>query len=118
ETQHPTTNETMKPWGSTPATAADADRRGPFVAWLTQPDNPLFARVEVNRIWAHLLGRGIVDPVDDFRSSNPPANVPLLDALAREFVKSGYRRKEMIRLICNSQTYQRSMVTTAFNESD
>jgi hypothetical protein len=118
ETLHPTTNETMKSWGATDATAAEADRRGPFVAWLTQPDNPLFARVEANRIWAHLLGRGIVDPVDDFRSSNPPANVPLLDALAREFVKSGYRRKELIRLICNSQTYQRSMASTPFNESD
>jgi hypothetical protein len=120
ETLHPTTNEAMKPWGTTAATppATAADRREPFVAWLTKPDNPLFARVEVNRIWAHLLGRGIVDPVDDFRSSNPPMNGPLLDALTQEFVKNGYRRKDMIRLICNSQTYQRSMATTPFNESD
>ncbi len=117
ETVHPVTKATMKPWGGVDAPDG-VDRREPFVSWLTQPDNPFFARVAVNRIWAHLLGRGIVDPVDDFRSSNPPANVPLLDALAREFVKGGYRSKQIIRLICNSQTYQRSLETTAFNESD
>ncbi|MEY4815565.1 MAG: hypothetical protein RLZZ162_2638, partial [Verrucomicrobiota bacterium] len=117
ETLHPTTQQPVRPWGGADA-ALDADRRGPFAAWLTQPDNPFFARVEVNRIWAHLLGRGIVDPVDDFRSSNPPANGPLLDALAQEFVKGGYRRKRIVQLICNSQTYQRSMATNAFNASD
>ena len=67
----------MKPWGA-PAGEGEippaSDRRGLFVDWLVKPGNPLFARVEVNRIWAHLLGRGIVHPVDDFRSSNPPAN--------------------------------------------
>lgn len=118
ETVHPVTKQTMRAWGSTDATESAADRRVPFVGWLTQPDNPFFARVEVNRIWAHLLGRGIVDPVDDFRSSNPPANGPLLDALAQEFVRSGYRRKQIIRLICNSQTYQRTLETTPFNATD
>ena len=121
ETLHPTTKQPVRPWGAADAAQAGApgaDRRGPFAAWLTQPDNPFFARVEVNRIWAHLLGRGIVDPVDDFRSSNPPANGPLLDALAQEFIKGGYRRKRIIQLICNSQTYQRSMATNAFNTSD
>ena len=117
ETLHPTTKQPVRPWGGADA-AQGTDRRGPFAAWLTQPDNPFFARVEVNRIWAHLLGRGIVDPVDDFRSSNPPANGPLLDALAQEFVKGGYRRKRIVQLICNSQTYQRSMATNAFNASD
>jgi len=118
ETIHPTTKQPVRPWGATDATPAAVDRRAAFAGWLTQPDNPLFARVEVNRIWAQLLGRGIVDPVDDFRSSNPPANGALLDALAKEFVNGGYRRKQIIRLICSSQTYQRSMATTAFNESD
>jgi hypothetical protein len=117
ETLHPTTKQAVRPWGETPG-ATMADRRTAFADWLAQPDNPLFARVEVNRIWAHLLGRGIVDPVDDFRSSNPPANAPLLDALAQEFVKSGFRRKHIIRLICNSQTYQRSMETSALNAGD
>ena len=121
ETLHPTTKEAVRPWGETKNAGADSavtDRRVPFVGWLTDPANPFFARVEVNRIWAHLMGRGIVDPVDDFRSSNPPANGPLLDALAREFVKGGYHRKQIVRLICNSQTYQRSLETTAFNDSD
>lgn len=118
ETLHPTTKEPVRPWGEIKDSAATVDRRSAFAGWLTEPNNPFFARVEVNRIWAHLLGRGIVDPVDDFRSSNPPANGPLLDALAQEFVKGGYRRKHIIRLICNSQTYQRSLETTAFNESD
>lgn len=117
ETLHPTTKNPVVSWGAT-TLEESADRRTLFAGWLTQPDNPLFARVEVNRIWAHLFGRGIVDPVDDFRSSNPPANGPLLDALAQEFVKGGFRRKHIIRLICNSQTYQRAMTTNAFNESD
>jgi hypothetical protein len=118
ETVHPMSKKAMLPWGSTAATPPDADRRGPFVGWLTAPDNPLFARVEVNRIWSHLFGRGIVEPVDDFRSSNPPANGPLLDALAKAFVEGGYRRKAIIRLICNSQTYQRAVAANEFNAAD
>jgi hypothetical protein len=118
ETVHPLTKKPMLPWGSKAETPADADRRGPFVGWLTAPDNPLFARVEVNRIWAQLFGRGIVDPVDDFRSSNPPVNAPLLDALAQAFVEGGYRRKAIIRLICNSQTYQRALTATPHNADD
>ena len=69
-------------------------------------------------MWFGLFGRGIVHPVDDFRSSNPPANVELLDALATDFEKSGYDRKHMLRLMCNSRTYQRSTATNRFNESD
>ncbi|GIS63318.1 MAG: hypothetical protein CM1200mP2_55430 [Planctomycetaceae bacterium] len=65
-----------------PRPLADADRRVAFAGWLTARGNPFFARAAVNRIWAHLFGRGIVDPVDDFRSSNPPSNVELLDRLA------------------------------------
>ncbi|MCC2672827.1 MAG: Bacterial Ig-like domain (group 2) [Armatimonadetes bacterium] len=121
EVQHPTTQETLRPWGTSAEQArasAPADRRAFFAEWLTKPGNPYFARVEVNRMWAELLGRGIVNPVDDFRSSNPPANVALLDALAREFETSGFDRKRIIRLICNSQTYQRSTETNRFNESD
>ena len=69
-------------------------------------------------MWFQLFGRGIVHPVDDFRSSNPPAIPELLDALATEFERSGFDRKHMIRLICNSRTYQRSTATNHFNESD
>ncbi|HLK56123.1 MAG TPA: DUF1553 domain-containing protein, partial [Chthonomonadaceae bacterium] len=116
----PTTGETMTPWelpkGEQPQDAED--RRVRFADWLTRPGNPYFARVEVNRLWADLMGRGIVEPVDDFRSSNPPANAPLLDALAQEFERSGYDRKHILRLICNSRTYQRSSRTNKFNATD
>ena len=117
ETKNPTTGKVVRPWGAEEKVNA-TDRRVAFAHWLTKPGNPYFARVEVNRIWAQLLGRGIVHPVDDFRSSNPPANVELLDALARDFEKSGFDRKHMIRLICNSRTYQRSSATSKFNEDD
>ncbi len=115
----PTTKEIMPSWGKTPTgQTSQEDRRIAFSTWLTKPDNPYFAYVAVNRMWADLLGRGIVEPVDDFRSSNPPANQPLLNALAKEFVRSGYDRKHILRLICNSQTYQRTAQTNKFNESD
>ncbi len=118
EVLHPTTGEKMSPYGSPLSSPEPVDRREGFAHWLTAPANPLFARVEVNRIWADLLGRGIVEPIDDFRSSNPPSNAPLLDYLAQEFVTSGYNRKHTIRLICNSQTYQRSTQSNAFNVQD
>ncbi len=119
ETSLPNSGEKMKPWGmNDEKTQAKIDRRAVFADWLTKDDNPFFARVEVNRIWADLIGRGIVEAVDDFRSSNPPSNVPLLDALAAEFIKSNYDRKHIIRLICNSQTYGRTTQTNAFNVTD
>lgn len=117
ETTHPTSGKTLAPYGDAVADAV-ADRRTAFARWLTKPGNPYFARVEVNRMWYGLFGRGIVHPVDDFRSSNPPAIPALLDALATEFEKGGYDRKRVIRLICNSRTYQRSTATNPFNEQD
>ncbi len=108
EVKHPTTGENMEPWAKT--SSPTEDRRTAFASWLTTPQNPFFARVEANRIWAELTGRGIVEPVDDFRSSNPPSNPQLLDWLTQEFVKSGFDRKKLIRLICRSQTYQRVAV--------
>ncbi len=110
----PTTGEVVNPWvpGSDNALAEISegnpvgDRRRAFANWLTGDDNPLFAKVEVNRIWSHLMGRGVVEPFDDFRDSNPPANTPLLDFLAEAFIKSGYDRKHIIRMVLNSQTYQ------------
>ncbi len=75
---------------------------------MTAPDNRFFARSIANRVWAHLLGRGIVEPVDDFRETNPPSNPDLLDALADAFVRDGYRVKPLIRRIMNSATYQLS----------
>lgn len=117
ETTHPTSGKALAPYGAAP-TDPKADRRAAFAKWLTAPGNPYFARVEVNRVWYGLFGRGIVHPVDDFRSSNPPAIPELLDALASEFERGGYDRKRVIRLICNSRTYQRSTATNPFNEQD
>jgi hypothetical protein len=94
------------------------DRRRAFADWLTSPANPFFARVAVNRIWAEVMGQGIVDPVDDFRQSNPPANPALLDKLADEFVHHGYDQKHMLRTILRSRTYQLSSQPTKFNEDD
>jgi len=87
---------------------SDDDRRRQLADWLTAGDNRYFARATANRVWAHLMGRGIVEPVDDFRDSNPPSDADLLDALAGAFVRGGYRIKPLIRLIMNSATYQRS----------
>ncbi len=94
------------------------DRRVALAEWLTAPSNPFFARAAVNRIWFHLMGRGIVDPVDDFRDSNPPANDALLDALARDFVDHHFDIKQLIRTIMNSRTYQLSAATNEFNKED
>ena len=116
----PTTQQVMKPYGLAQGQELPdtEDRRTRFAEWLTRPGNPFFARVEVNRLWADMMGRGIVEPVDDFRSSNPPANVSLLDALAKEFEQSGYDRKHILRLICSSRAYQRSSQTSKFNAAD
>jgi hypothetical protein len=118
EAIQPTTKEVMKPWGAADGVTQSADRRAAFAGWLVRPGNPYFARVEVNRIWADLFGRGIVNPVDDFRSSNPPSNGPLLDALAREFEHNGYDRKAIFRLICNSRAYQSTTAANKFNAGD
>lgn len=96
----------------------ETDRREVFADWLTAPDNPFFGRAVVNRVWGHLFGRGIVEPVDDFRDSNPPSNAALLDELARQFVEHGYSRKWLIRTIMTSRTYQRSAKTNDFNADD
>ena len=66
---------------------------------MTAPENPYFAKVIVNRVWADLMGRGIVEPVDDLRATNPPSNGPLLDALADDFRQHGYDLKHLIRTI-------------------
>ena len=121
EVSNPRTGNQMKPWlpeqGELELGELD-DRRDALVQWLVQPDNPFFARIEVNRIWSQFFSRGIVEPVDDFRDSNPPSNQPLLDALAAEFVQSGFNRKEMIRTILNSRTYQASSKANESNRND
>lgn len=109
EIQHPKTRKNQPPmaFGASPGMLApDDDRREKFADWLTAPENRFFAPSVVNRVWFHLLGKGIVDPVDDFRDSNPPSNPQLLKALCDDFTKNGYRMKPLIRTILKSSTYQ------------
>jgi hypothetical protein len=95
----------------------DANALDDLADWLTR-DNPQFARNIANRVWFHLLGRGIVEPVDDFRDSNPPSNPALLDALAAELVRGGMRLRPLIALIMKSRTYQLSSTPNATNAED
>jgi hypothetical protein len=113
EVQHPMTRKKQEPIAfGVPAgkLGPDDDRREKLADWLTRPDNRYFAPSIVNRVWYHLLGRAIVEPVDDFRDTNPPSNPELLDALAKDFAKNGYRLKPLIRSILNSNTYQLASV--------
>ena len=94
---------------------ADQDRRVVFADWLANAENPFFAKAAVNRIWGHLMGRGIVEPVDDFRDSNPPSNAALLDELTKQFVANNFSRKWAIKAIMNSRVYQLGSKTNEFN---
>ncbi|HEX5271915.1 MAG TPA: DUF1553 domain-containing protein, partial [Gemmataceae bacterium] len=94
------------------------DPRGALADWMTAPDNPFFARNLANRYWAHFLGRGLVEPVDDVRATNPPTNPELLDALAKSLVEGKYDVKRLIRTITASRVYQLSSKPNATNERD
>lgn len=94
------------------------DRRQPLADWMVSPDNPYFTRAIVNRVWAKLLGKGIVEPVDDLRNSNPASNEPLLRDLGEFLVEHNYDLKSLVRLILNSETYQRSSQPTAGNRDE
>ena len=121
ELKHPRTGENLRPLfpgAETPPLAPDADRLQALADWIARPDNPFFARAQVNRVWYHLMGRGIVEPNDDFRTSNPPANGPLLEALTADFVAHGFNLRHLIRTIVNSQTYQLSAVPNETNRED
>lgn len=86
--------------------------------WLTAPENPYFAKSLVNRYWSYLNGKGIIDPVDDIRLSNPPTNPELLDALTADFIANHFDLKHLLRTITSSHTYQRTFATTKWNEDD
>ena len=100
------------------AVAAHNDLREQLAQWLTSKDNPYFATALVNRYWSYLMGRGIIDPVDDIRSSNPPSNPELLKALTDDFVAHGMDMKQLLRTIAQSHSYQRSFKTGRWNEDD
>lgn len=118
---HPLTGEALaaRPlFGEMPAIVDPATTREKLAEWMTSDANPYFAQVIVNRVWADLMGRGIVEPVDDLRSTNPPTNTELLSALANEFRHARYDLKQLIRLICTSHTYGLSSLPNERNVSD
>jgi len=94
------------------------DRRLVLADWLTASDNPFFAKALVNRVWKHLMGRGLVEAEDDLRLTNPPSNQELFDALAQDFIKSGFNVKGLIRKIMLSDAYQRSAASVGVNAKD
>jgi hypothetical protein len=100
------------------AVQARQDARTLLADWMTRKDNPFLARATVNRLWSHLFGKGIIDPVDDIRSSNPAVNEPLLEALARDFVAHDFDVRHILRTMLNSRTYQLSARTNKFNADD
>src|SRR5690606_23847991 len=117
---HPDTGEIIAP-RFLDASGAAPDPKGDeleqVATWLTI-GNSQFARVLANRIWAELLGRGVVDPIDDFRATNPPVNPALLDALAAELERSGFDLRHLIRTIIASRVYQLSAETNETNADD
>jgi hypothetical protein len=96
----------------------ERDRREQFARWLTSKDNPFFATAIVNRVWSYFFARGIFDPVDDLRPSNPPSNPALLEALANDFKQSGFDLRALMRRITSSRVYQSSYRANEWNEED
>ena len=119
---HPRTGKVLEPrplFGSAPLTDdPDTDPREILAHWIIAPENPYFTRVIVNRVWADIMGRGIVDPVDDLRATNPPSNAALLDALAEDFRRHGYNLKHLIRTILLSSVYSLRSEPNDRNVSD
>jgi hypothetical protein len=114
----------LRPLAPTPldgqpiALDAPGDRREHFAEWLTSKDNVYFARNIVNRVWGNFYGRGLVDPVDDVRATNPPSNEELFDAVVNDFTANGFDVKRLIGTIMKSSTYQLSSEANATNQSD
>ncbi len=107
--RHPKTGQSLSPAGldaEDAAIPAADDPRAHFADWMTDPDNPFFARALVNRYWKHFMGRGLVEPEDDLRVTNPPSNPELMDGLAQSFIDSGYDLKALVERIVLSRCYQ------------
>jgi hypothetical protein len=120
EVEHPRTRTAVAPRAlGAPSPNADSyDRRGPLADWLISADNPFFSRNIVNRVWQHLLGRGLVEPVDDLRPTNPPAHPALLDALASQFVAHDFDLRWLVKEIAASRTYQLTSRSVPGNQRD
>jgi hypothetical protein len=118
---HPRRGQAMPPSpldGKPLSLDSTQDRRAYFADWLTKSENPYFAKALINRVWRNYLGRGLVEPEDDLRQTNPPTNAELFDALKKSFVEHGYDVQQLMREILNSATYQRSSVPLAPNVKD
>ena len=120
EVKHLVTGKAMHPkfLGGDEPEIKNESRREVLARWLTSPQNPYFARNLANIVWAHFMGRGIIEPVDDVRISNPPSNPELLDELAAKFVEYKYDFKHVVRDICTSRTYELSTRPNSSNASD
>jgi hypothetical protein len=120
ETAHPVTGQAMKPkfLGGEEPDVAGKDRRVILAEWLASPKNPYFAKNLANIVWAHFFGKGIIDPVDDVRISNPAVNPELLEALGAKFQEYNYDFKRLVRDICLSRTYQLSTLANDTNAQD
>lgn len=121
EVEDPKTGRALppRPLGvEAPAAPPDTSRRSQLAEWITRPDNRGFARACVNRVWKHLLGRGLVEPVDDLRPTNPATHPEVLDYLADQFMADGFDLRRLIRTIAESRTYQLSSEPVPGNASD
>lgn len=121
EVEHPLTGEVLEPkplFGEAPEIPEGGDPRRSLAAWMTSDENPYFAKVMANRIWADLMGRGLVEPVDDLRATNPPSNAALLEDLAEDFRDNDYDLKKLIRRITTSYVYGLSSTPTERNVAD
>lgn len=119
--KHPRTGESVQPYAlgtEMPAAAPAGDRRRVLAEWFTAPENPWFARNLANRLVAHFLGRGVVEPVDDVRATNPAGNPALLDAVAKSLAESKFDLKQFIRTLTASRTYQLSATPNETNAQD
>lgn len=119
--EHRKTHEMLKPagLGAPPLDIApDDDPRLNLVDWMAEKSNPFFAKALVNRYWKHFFKRGLIEPEDDIRDTNPPTNPELLDALAQHFIESGFDLKEVVRLITQSHAYQLSAMPNESNVVD
>ncbi len=120
-TKHPRTGEVIQAYAlgtKQPEVPPEGDRRKLLAAWMTDPQNPWLAQSLANRMWAHFCGRGVVEPVDDFRLTNPPSNPELLQALAKELIDHKFDIKHLMRTIIASRTYQLSSKPNESNLQD
>jgi Protein of unknown function (DUF1549)/Protein of unknown function (DUF1553) len=117
---HPRSGTPLKPrlLGETAALADGVDRLQVLADWVADPKNPFFARAQANRVWYHLLGKGLVDPIDDFRSTNPAVTAELLDYLSQRLAASSFNLRSLVGEIMNSRTYQLSSDDAGTNHDD